>query len=234
MMLNSLLTRSVIAANAQRGLLTLARGISSQKNDLPTIAAFDRLIQEQGLIEEKARDLISTDFHALNVQGMLSLWVAIEVAVEDAVLAVLMNDEPSARKIIASFTKGKPDILAGPLSEESANLVFKRMERAAREQLTVMDAYCWLLQTVHVQMQLLDEESKVLNELYCVRNCVMHRGGIVDGEVLQKAPKLGVALGAQVHINKDSYHRYIDAGNGFATKLLGAVLASPYIKTNSK
>jgi len=232
MMLNSLLTRSVVSAGGQRMLLTVAREVAL-KNNLTSIDAFDRLIQQQGFIEEKARDLIATDFHALNIQGILSMWVAIEVAVEDTVLAVLRNDDLSARKIIASFTKGKLDIPAGPLSEDSANLVFKRMERAARDQPTVMDAYCCLLGKVGVQLRLPDEESNVLIELYCIRNCVMHRGGIVDSEVIEKAPKLGAVLDDKVHINQDSYHRYIDASNLFATKLLEAVLGSPHMKTKN-
>lgn len=234
MMLNSLLTRSVISANSQRGLLTIARGVALRKNERAQVASCDRLIQAQGLIEESARELIATDFHALNIQGILSMWVAVEVAVEDTVLAVLMNDEPSARQIIAGFTKAKPDIPAGPLNAESASLIFKRMERAARDQPTVLDAYCWLLARVSVQLQLFDEESMVLTELYCVRNCVMHRGGIADGEVVAKAPKLGVVPGEQIRIDKDCYHRYIDAGNAFAVKLLGAVLASPYVQTKSE
>jgi hypothetical protein len=231
MMLNSLLTRSVIAANAQRGLLTIARSIVLKKKDLATIASYNRLIQQQGLIEEKAHELIAADFHALNIQGILSMWVAIEVAVEDTVLAVLINDEPTARQIIAGFAKGKPDIPAGPLSEESANLVFKRMERSAREQPNVIDAYCWLLRKINVELQLRDEESQVLSELYCVRNCVMHRGGIADREVVEKVPELGTIPGKKIHIDKGRYHRYIEAGNRFATKLLEAVLASSYINT---
>lgn len=233
MMLNSLLTRSVVAANSQRGLLTIARGVASMKNERATVASCDRLLEAQGLIEESARKLIAADFHALNVQGTISMWVAIEVAVEDTVIAVLMNDEASARRIIADFTKGKPEIPPGPLNAESANLVFKRMERAAREQPTTVDAYCWLLARVSVQLHLSDEESRVLTELYCVRNCVMHRGGIADGELVVKAPTLGVAAGDRIRIDKDCYHRYIGAGNSFAVKLISAVLASPYIRTKS-
>lgn len=233
MMLNSLLTRSVVAANGQRGLLTLARGVMLRKNGRAAVASFDRLIEAQELIEVHARELIEADFHALNIQGTISMWVAIEVAVEDTVIAVLMNDEVLARKIIAGFAKGKPDIPPGPLNADSANLLFKRMERAARDQPTVMDAYCWLLAQVGVQLQLSDEESSVLTELYCVRNCIMHRGGIVDSEVVAKAPKLGVVRNDQIRIGKACYHRYIDAGNKFAVKLLGAVLASPYIQTKS-
>jgi hypothetical protein len=233
-MLNSLLTRSVIAANAQRGLLTIARDVALRRNERAKIASYGRLIEAQGLIEEKARELIAANFHVLNVQGIISLWVAIEVAVEDTVIAILMNDEPSARQIVEGFTKGKPQIPPGPLNADSANLVFKRMEKAARDQATVMDAYCWLLARVNVQLELLDEESKVLTELYCVRNCVMHRGGIVDSEIAAKAPELGVVVGDHICIDKDCYLRYIEAGNAFAVKLLGAVLVSPYIQKRSE
>lgn len=233
MMLNSLLTRSVIAANGQRGLLTIARGAALRKNERAAVASFNRLIAAQEHIEVHARKLIEADFHALNIQGTISMWVAIEVAVEDTVRAVLMNDEVMARQVIAGFAKGKPDIPPGPLNADSANLLFKRMERAARDQPTVMDAYCWLLAQVDVQLQLSDEENSALAELYCVRNCIMHRGGIVDSEVVAKAPKLGVVLDCQIRIDKACYHRYIDAGNKFAVKFLDAVLASPHIQTKN-
>ena len=231
MMLNSLLTRSVIAASMQRELLTIARTVALRQNDRAKVVRWGRIIQSQGLIEENAEQLIGADFHVLNIQGTISLWVAVEVAIEDTVLAVLMNDESTARRLIAGFTKGKPVIPPGPLDADSANIVFKRMERSARDQLTIMDAYCWLLELVGVRLQLTDEDSKVLTELYCVRNCVMHRGGIVDSEVVAKVTNLGVASGDQLHIDKGCYHRYINAGNGFAIKLLDAVLASPYIQT---
>lgn len=231
MMLNSLLTRSVVSANGQRGLLTIARAVALRKNESAMVATYNRLIAAQEHIEVNARELIATDFHALNVQGILSMWVAIEVAVEDTVIAVLMNNEPSARHVISGFAKIKHDIPSGPLNADSAILLFKRMERAARDQPTVVNSYCWLLAQVNVFLQLSDDDSDVLTELYCVRNCIMHRGGVVDSEVVAKASKLGVSMGDQLRIDKASYHRYIDTSNRFAVNLLDAVLASPYIET---
>lgn len=60
MMLNSLLTRSVVSANGQRGLLTIARAVALRKNESAMVATYNRLIAAQEHIEVNARELIAT------------------------------------------------------------------------------------------------------------------------------------------------------------------------------
>jgi hypothetical protein len=224
------LKRAVTAASHQGWLLDLAREKLKMLKDPSSLEAIDRLIAEQDWIANQAREIADADFHPLNVHGVISLWVAIEVAVEDTAMLVLMKDAQAANDAVAVL-KRPPKTDGGVLNEGDARKVFDRMTRQFRDGATVMDGYRALLNALKINVNISEKSNQVLSELNYVRNCLLHRGGIVDSRVEVEAPGLNLSVGTMLQIGADRYSHYYDAAAEFATTLIGGVVASPFIKT---
>jgi len=71
-----------------------------------------------------------------------------------------------------------------------------------------VSAHCHILKTLGILLSIDAAAHEELSELNYVRNCLLHRGGIVDDGVATEAPNLGLATGASVHIGQASYLAY--------------------------
>jgi hypothetical protein len=67
-------------------------------------------------------------------------------------------------------------------------------------------------------------------ELNYVRNCVLHRGGVVDARVVAEAPNSGLAVGDVIRIVQEDYLRYFRAVGSFAQELLKGAIASRHAR----
>lgn len=223
------LQRAIAAAANQEWLLGLAREKMKGLNNPDGLAAIDRIIAEQSFIAQQAKELINQDFHPINVHGLIGLWVAVEVAVEDTAVLVLTKTTQIAQEAI-SLLKNRPKIESGFVSEASARRIFDRLQRQFREGRSVSDAYQQVLHALKINVSVSSESAKVLAELNYVRNCLLHRGGVVDERAAVEAPFLGLAAGDSVHINGARYLQYFEAVSEFARALLKGVMESPYVR----
>lgn len=193
------------------------------------LAAMDRIITEQAGIVSQAKELMDYGYHPINAHGIIGLWVAVEVAIEDTAVLVLTKDAQAAQEAISALKK-KPKLAGQALGEPDARRIFDRLQRQFREGKTVAEGYRLLLQALKIEMTISDKSANVLSELNYVRNCLLHRGGMADERAALEAPNLGLTLGDSICINGARYLQYFDAASEFARALLNAVLKSPYIR----
>jgi hypothetical protein len=224
----ALIQRAVVALAHQGPLLELARReLATAKASEDGIAA---LIAEQQPLANAARDLIDVDFHPINVHGIIGLWVAVEVAVEDTAVLILLNDPTTLTLVEAAGVKTSTD--SGPPAD-AARRIFHRLERHSRRDRRVGEAYCHLLAILRISVAMTPEVGDVFSELNYVRNCLLHRAGIADERVKTEAPLLDIAPGAPVKISSARYLRYFDSVRQFAVALLNATVESPYVRVGA-
>jgi hypothetical protein len=220
----SLLQTSIIALANQQPLLDAVR--RQLRRARGSQDAINQLIARQQTVGQWARDLIRDDFHPINAHGIIGLWVAIEVTVEDTAVLILTRDVHALPKV-SSLGVRVPQTT--PLSESDARRVYRRLESHTREGRSVIDGYSYMLSVLDVTCSVSHDVSTVLSELNYVRNCILHRGGRVDERAAVEAPALNLALGSPILVDSKRYKKYFNAVAEFAQALLAGVLRSRYM-----
>lgn len=227
----SVLQRAIVALSHQGPLLDIARHHVKAING--NSEAIDRLINEQrGGLGEWADDLIAEDFDPINRHGIIGIWVALEVAVEDTAVLILSKDA-SALQLLADAGVRLPQSLSSPLTEADARRVYKRLESYSRNNRSVADGYAYLLSILRIPFALSSEVINSLAELNYVRNCLLHRAGFADERSSTEAPDLALSLGAPIKVPSARYRHYFDSAAKFAQALLTGVVNSPYVRLKS-
>lgn len=224
----SVLQRAIAALAHQGPLLQLARQ-QLQRAHRPD-AQIKRLLAEQVGLGQWAEELITDDYDPINRHGIIGLWVAVEVAVEDTAILILAK-EASAAPLVATAGFRMPQTSSVPPSEDDARRIYKRLEAHARKGRNVADGYRELLAILGVSISISDEATAILSELNYVRNCLLHRAGFADALAATEAPGLDLVVGAPIKIGSKQYMRYFDGVAHFAQALLKGVIASPYVRT---
>ena len=220
------LERAVVALSGQGPLLQLARsGLIALNRDQ---ASVDRLLAEQPYLSTWASDQIASDYRSIRVTGIVSLWTAVEVAVEDTVCLALMNDSAALASALASLAR--PPNLPTPFDDDGARRVFKRLEWTRSAQQSVGLHYADILQVVGIVIALSLADAITLAELNYARNCLLHRGGIIDDRAKIEAPRLVAHIGKPIPLTRSDYLRYFDAASAFAQALLTGALASSHAR----
>ncbi len=226
----SLLHRAVVTLEGQPVFLELARQQAMMRKNHRALAALAKYKVQAADASAVAREHIDTDFDSINKFAVIGLWVPIEVSVEDTCILVLSKSSSSQRLIEHGFKVKRWD---GALTEAEARAVWRKLERQARESSTVVEAYARILESLGLSISLDQSTEQTLSELNYVRNCVLHRAGIVDDRAQAQAPLLGIAPGEILRVSSVQYARYIDGAHRFALSLLNATLKSEYVRLSS-
>jgi hypothetical protein len=225
----SLLQRAIAALAHLDPLLDIARQRLKSANK--EVEVIDRLISEQrNGLGRWASELIEEDFDSINRHGIIGIWVAVEVAMEDTAVLILTKDT-SALRLVADAGVKLPQSLVSPLTVADAHRVYKRLEVHARKDRSVVDGYRHLMSILCISFTLPPEIINLLAELNYVRNCLLHRGGIADERAVIEAPGLSFQLGELIKIPSKRYLHYFDAVGKFALALLAGALNSRYVQT---
>ena len=228
----SLLQRAIVALAHQGPLRDIARQRLKSTNQ--DVGAINRLISEQrNGLGQWASELMAEDFDPINRHGIIGIWVAVEVAVEDTAVLILTKDT-SVLQLVADVGVRLPQSLTSPLTETDARRVYKRLEAHSRKDRSVADGYRHLMSILRISFILPPEVINSLAEINYVRNCLLHRAGITDERASVEAPGLSLQLGAPVKIPGARYLHYFDSVGTFAQALLGGVLRSCYVRTRDQ
>jgi hypothetical protein len=169
------------------------------------------------------------DCSIVNRHGLIGMWGAVEVAIEDTVVLILTKEE-SALSVVAGAGVKTAKFQPGPVSEEDARYLFARLEKQPRGELKVGEFYIHLLGLFGLRFRCGRHTLSKLEEINSVRNCILHRGGIIDN----RAAKVGALrpfLGKQIPITRDRYLEYYDAIGDFLSEMMDGIGRSSYIRT---
>jgi|GEM_PF-1703974 len=225
-----------VAAVLQRALVALAgldpflrfarRGFQQA---LAPLEGIDQLIAHQKTLGPWAKALLAAELHPINSHALIGLWTAVEVAVEDTACLILVKEPAALRDVAVAGVRHKALIL-NVVDDETARSIVGVYERHLRKTLSVSGANCKMLSTLGVDVTLSDHTAIVLDEINYARNCLLHRGGVVDERSIVEAPTLDVDVGSEIVVTSARYLKYYDAVSEFSNALLTGVLASRHIR----
>ncbi len=224
--LAGLIQRSLITLQGSENLLRLAREKFALHGK--PLRALNQPIAAQPTLSQWAKQVIDSDFHQVNSHGLIGIWCAVEVAVEDTVVLILTHDS----KAFGAVTKAgiRTSGVAGPVDEEEARRLYRRLERIVRANHPVGEAYGALLSIFGLDVRCPARELAILAEINSVRNCLLHRAGVIDGPAAAQAPALKPFVGKTLPITSARYQKYFSAIGEFAQALMRATLKSKYVK----
>lgn len=219
----SMLYHAVFAFSKIEPLLQAARQQLRQhhKSDAGVV----RLMDASRTLGQWARELVDDDYHALTIHSLIGLWATVEVTVEDTVTFILTS-HPERLEDVGKAGVGLPGTLSKPLNETDARRLYRRLESHCREDRNVAAGYCYLLSLLGIHVALTPDTTTTLAELNYVRNCFLHRGGIVDERAAQEAPSLAGLLGTKIRISEGKSKEYLKAVGDFAQALLKSAFES--------
>lgn len=222
-------TKRAITSLAYQGpFLELGRQLGLSKG--LDVTGLNRIVSEQQSNSLWAQEQISGDHELIHRNGIIALWAYVEVAIEDTAVLVLTKEQTSIALLTAVGIK-IPTTISRPIAEPDARRIYRRLEQHARNGVSVAEGYVQLMAILQISMPLPAKTIETLSEFNYVRNCFLHRGGIVDERAAVEAPTLGLPLGATVKVTSAKYDQYFDAAAGLSGALLKAVVDSPYIKS---
>lgn len=233
MFISGTLIRSLSALNGQEILLKVAREKLIQINETQAIPPIDRLLAEAPGLSKAAAELLQNDYAVINSHSLISMWAAVEVAVEDTVVLVLTK-EASALSLVTNAGVKTTSFASGPLSYEDARRLYPRFEGKLRENLKVGEFYIKLFDVLGIKFSCSCHVLSKMEEINNVRNCLMHRGGIIDSRAAQSVAALRPFLDKQILITQARYHEYFDAISAFLVEMMNGVIASSYNRTNTR
>jgi hypothetical protein len=223
------LHRSLLVLENHEVFLRIMRERFEIAGATTSILVVDQLLAEAPLLSIWARELQQEDFSTINKHSLISIWSALEVAVEDTIVLVLSKN-PAALTMISTADDKAPKLESGPVSEEKARRIFKDLERKERNQLKVGQCYIKLLSLFGIHFSCGDHVLSKLEEFNSVRNCLLHRGGVIDEKAAQSVEALRPYLGRQLPITKDRYLEYYKAVSEFLGAMMDGIISSPHCR----
>lgn len=221
--------RSMVVLEGNETFLRVARERLEAAGAREGVQGIDKLLAEAPMLSRWAAEFRKNDFSLVNSHSLIGMWGAVEVAVEDTVILILSKD-PAALGVVASAGVKTTNFGPGPVSEEDGKRLYSRLERQLRENLKVGEAYQKMLGLFGVTFSCSNHVLSKLEEINSVRNCLLHRGGIIDDKAAQSVGALRPLLGKQIPITSARYQDYYAAVSAFLQAMLNGVLGSSYVR----
>lgn len=218
------LHKSLVVLEGNETVLRLARETLATAGYDTAVHGIDELLKEAPGLSKSAAKVRADDFAVLNSHTLIAIWGAVEVAIEDTVATVLVNDARALSGVSGAGVKTSP-FEPPPLSEESARRLAGRIERQLRKELKVGEFYIKVLGLFGINVSCSPHVLSKLQEANSVRNCVLHRGGVIDDRAADMCGALRPLLGKKIVISRESYLDYYDAISAFLLAMSKGVVA---------
>ncbi len=150
-------------------------------------------------------------------------WAALESCVEETATLILMNDRTARMRMCEQTRRpsGNPD-------EASCRALIKLWEQKQPRVTSVGHRFERLLGFFGLGAPLDEAHAAQLAEINALRNCLMHRRGIVDEKAVREAPSLAPRLNQPIAISRADFLAYHKVVGDYAVLLMGRVTVSNY------
>lgn len=225
--------RALIIASGFRTYLLIARQRFIDEGK--SLDGFDALLAEQDSIEFATNHLLEEkgdEVPLVNAHSVVNLWTLLETMVEDTfVLAVTRDDRALARALKTGIRWRGSDSLE-TISEEEARDIYVRVERqsARKSDTNSSERLPRALRSIGIDLQLRQDTADAISDLCTTRNCILHRGSIIDARTTRDMRTAKVVEGERLRIVRERWESFYDAIGSFASSLLKAVSESAYCR----
>lgn len=224
----AVINRAVINLEGMRFFIDVVR-LHFIANGKP-VEKLDALLAEQDLHENKAKEIVRSDFASINAHALVGLWSAIEVAVEDTVVLILMKDGESQDVLKGAGFKFKKHFTGAALEEVKARSLANVVLKQARNGRGLSKSYVHVLRSLGLDVYVEETTFYLMNEVSYIRNCILHRGGVIDQKVHDLAPGLAEYENHEFQVTRARFQHYYQALSAFSVELLRAATNSRYTR----
>ncbi len=178
-------------------------------------------IEEAERVAEFANKEIESGFPLLHAHTLVGLWGALEAAVSDTLLNILLN-EPGLLKYDC-FAKVRITLAEFEMLDREDRMRFL-LEEISRAQgfshKQGVDKFEALLDNFQLSGPVDDQTKKTLWEINHLRNAIVHRASLADRRLLKACPWLGLKVAEKIVITPRALNKYHGALCGYATTLI--------------
>ena len=177
-------------------------------------------------VEGAARSELESGMPLIHGSAAVLMWGALEASIRDFLVRWLTR-YPSARQ--------SPDLRSvkvrvveyeGLSTEDRMRYLVGILERELGAPLKPGIArFECLLKPFDIHAGIDREDRRTLNELAAVRNVIVHRAGVADERLLELCPWLGLHVGQEVNVGRDTFVQYRRATSEFAVSVIQAARA---------
>jgi hypothetical protein len=187
----------------------------------------DHLVVEWQYWVGIARQYREADFASIHAHSFIATWSAVEACIEDTIVLILMNDS-NASNLLNSAGIRSTQSQSGTFNENDSRINYRRIEAHFRRNVDVGVGYRNMLYHFGIQFDCEQNTYEKMAEMNAIRNCILHRGGIIDDKAVEHAPALCPYIGQRFNISQASYLVYYDALKTFLISMLREVVQSTY------
>jgi hypothetical protein len=186
-----------------------------------------KLLLDAPVQEQWAKDLRQSDYALLNAHSLVAVWGAVETCIEDTIVCIHLNATTAVTKLAALGI-----VVAGPMAaatDEEAHGLYRKVEQRCRVKGDVVATNEAILRAFGLSASVGASTAATLREINAVRNCTLHRGGVVDEKAAREAPALAARLGSRITVTRSDYLKYHEAVSQWLVALMASVSASEYV-----
>jgi hypothetical protein len=228
-----LLMRGLGHIETANPILNLARTALLRKGDKRAVAAIDRLLASSHINEEWAKEIRDNDYSVLHTHSLVSIWAALESAIENLILALILNDTQSLDRLRKFGVKKIDENLKNhDLTEDICLSIYKKLKDVTSVSYDIVQTMQNMLSAFNINVKCEIYKSELL-EANAVRNVIVHRFGIVDEKSVKNSPSLAGYVGQPFTISNKKYLTYQSAIGKFLIDVQEKIFYSEYMKWNS-
>ena len=184
-----------------------------------------RVLAAAPIQEQWAKELRVSEYAVLNAHSLVAIWGAVETCIEDTVVKILINSPTHDFLLVVGVKSSIP-----VHEEDNAHDVYRKIERKLWIKGDVVGSYERILSIFGLSAAVSSATAGILAEANAVRNCLVHRGGVIDEKAAQEAPILVPMVGSRFEVNKVNYLRYHEAVSEWVVALMKSIGASAYVQ----
>lgn len=173
----------------------------------------------------QAADEAMGGYIKVNVHTVVNMWNYVYSGIQDTVSVILLRDVDARTKVLT--TLGQKTFAQDPEDFDLASLTQRYLGRFLKAQ-SAQFAFPAAFAELNLNMDAAKWEFSLLEEIRCLRNCLVHNSGFVDDYARQRVPNLPHDVGAAIHLSAESTETYVLHLSNFVSALSDAALASKY------
>lgn len=173
----------------------------------------------------KAADEAMGGYIKVNIHTVVNMWNYVYSSIQDTVSVILLRDLDARSKVLASL--GQKAFPQEPEDFDLTSLAQRYLGRFLKAQYAQV-AFPAAFAELDLRMDTTKWDFSLLEEIRCLRNCLVHNSGFVDDYARQRVPSLPYDVGTVIMLTAESTEKYVLHMSNFVSALSDAALASKY------
>lgn len=180
--------------------------------------------KELAELGELAQKEIADGFPILMAQCVVGIWGALEVAIEDTLVSLLLHEPELTGREVFSKVKVPLTEFQRMDEEERARFLVSELDRefGAGRRLGV-DGFERLLSAVGLAGTVSNEVKKEIREWHSLRNVIVHRASKADRRLTTDCPWLTLKAGERVVVSYEMLGKYKTAADTYLKTVLDRI-----------